>query len=153
MLSFWAHYSSFYLSLDFSGQNFIRKQSAAEFYKNSTTNSAHNNSQLHLMPLMIPQIFIMCGLDDILISGIVRWRHRGWHHSRTIVDKISIFCFWIPVFSRKVIYYGVSSTCRVQLYMLPMSIRQTKKNSFSNNVAPGFHLKDIFYKKYRCVQK
>ena len=46
---------------------------------------------------MIPQIFIMCGLGDILITGIVRW-HRGWHHSRTIVDKIAIFCFWIPVY-------------------------------------------------------
>ena len=116
VLSFWAHY----LSLDFSSQNFIRKQSAAEFFKNSTRNFAYKN-RIHLM---IPQIFIMCGLGDILISGIVRW-HRGWHHSRTIVDEIAIFCFWIPVFSRKVFYYGVLSTCRVQLYLLSMSIRRT----------------------------
>ena len=80
-------------SLNFSGRNFIRKQSTAEFFKCSTRNSAHKNSQLHLM---ISQIFIMCGLANILISGIIRY--WGWYHSGTVVDKIAIFCFWIPVY-------------------------------------------------------
>ena len=117
------HFTSFFnlYKSKFLLSEFYQKAVRSGILKNSTRNFAHKNSQLHLM---IPQIFIMCGLGDILISGIVRW-HRGWHHSRTIVDKIAIFCFWIPVFSRKVIYYGVLSTCRVQLDLLSMSIRRT----------------------------
>ena len=77
----------------FLRSEFYQKAVRSGILKNSTRNFAHKNSQLHLM---ISQIFIMCGLANILISGIVRY--WGWHHSGTVVDKIAIFCFWIPVY-------------------------------------------------------
>ena len=84
--------SSVYKS-KFLRSEFYQKAVHSGILKNSTRNSAHKNCQLHLM---ISQIFIMCGLANILISGIIRY--WGWHHSGTVVDKIAIFCFWIPVY-------------------------------------------------------
>ena len=76
-------YKSKFLRLEF-----YQKAVRSGILKYSTRNFAHKNSQLHLM---ISQIFIMCGLANILISGIIRY--WGWHHSGTVVDKIAIFCF------------------------------------------------------------
>ena len=75
------------MELEFLRSEFYQKA----FFKNSTWNSAHKNNQLHLM---ISQIIILCSLS--LIWRIVRY--WGGHHSRTIIDKITIFCFWIPVY-------------------------------------------------------